>query len=82
MKTMSAYRFINKDPVIDELRTKFADSGRKVTGKALREIAEAGGPTVACMQGWFTGKTRRPQNATVEAAGRAVGLKRVWVKDK
>jgi hypothetical protein len=33
------------------------------------------------MQGWFRGKTRRPQNATIEATGRALGFKRTWVKN-
>jgi hypothetical protein len=31
------------------------------------------------MAAWFFGATKRPQNATLEAAGRALGMKRVWV---
>jgi len=73
-----------KDPVIDELRTLVQDAtgDQKISRGTLEEIAENGGPTVACMQGWFRGKTRRPQSCTVEAAGRALGYKRAWVKDK
>jgi hypothetical protein len=33
------------------------------------------------MHNWFFGTTRRPQSATLEAAGRALGYKRVWVKN-
>ena len=75
--------FKTKDPVIDELRTIVQDTtgDLKLSGKTLSGIADDGGPTVACMQGWFRGKTRKPQNATVEAAGRALGYKRTWVKN-
>jgi hypothetical protein len=73
-----------KDPVIDELRTIFQDrtGDQKLSRATLEEVAESGGPTTACMQGWFRGKTKRPQNCTIEAAGRALGMKRTWIKDK
>jgi hypothetical protein len=81
MKTYSAYMFKTKDPVIDELRTLIEDAeGARVTGHHLKKIQEQGGPSKAAMRGWFFGKTRRPQSPTIEAAGRAIGFKRKWVK--
>jgi hypothetical protein len=76
-----AYVFRTKDPAIDELRTVVEDYfGHRVTSKDLREIEDGGGPRTATMQQWFFGKTRRPQNPTLEAAGRALGYRRKWVK--
>jgi len=76
-----AYRFREKDPAIDEYRTLVEDYfGHRVNSKALTAITEAGGPTSGTMGSWFFGKTRRPQSATLEAAGRALGYKRKWVK--
>ena len=84
MRLLKSYLFRVKDPVIDELRTIIQDKtgDAKLSRATLDEVAESGGPTTACMQGWFRGKTRRPQNATIEAAGRAMGFKRTWIKDK
>jgi hypothetical protein len=84
MRLLRAYMFRDKDPAIDALRTVIQDStgDRALKSGTLRTIAEDGGPTLACMQGWFRGDTKRPQNATLEAAGRAVGMRRVWVKHK
>jgi hypothetical protein len=79
-KLYQSYLFRGKDPGIDELRTEIQDQhGGKLNHKILKRIEEDGGPSVGCMAGWFFGSTQRPQNATMEAAGRANGLKRVWV---
>ena len=81
MKTYSAYRFREKDPVIDEIRTLVEDHfGRRVNGKDCGAVKDSGGPAAGTMAAWFFGKTKRPQSATVEAAGRALGYKRKWVK--
>lgn len=81
MKTYSAYRFRTKDPVIDELRTLVEDHfGARVRFKHLAAIERDGGPSTAAMSNWFFGKTLRPQSASVEATGRAIGWQRKWVK--
>jgi hypothetical protein len=78
-KVYQSYMFKTKDPVIDELRSLTEQVfGRRVAGDALKEIEQAGGPSVACMRAWYFGKTKRPQNPTIEAAGRAIGFMRVW----
>jgi hypothetical protein len=43
----------------------------------LAHIEVDGGPSANTMRNWFKGKTKRPQNCTIEAAGRALGMKRV-----
>ena len=75
-----AYNFRTKDPVIDELRTLMQDEFGSVKHKALAEVHDEGGPATTTMRNWFHGKTRRPTSAAVEAAGRAIGWKRQWVK--
>lgn len=80
-KLYSAYLFRSRDPSIDELRTVVEDHfGHRVNVKDLAKITEDGGPTTGTMKNWFFGKTMRPQSATLEAAGRALGYRRVWQK--
>jgi hypothetical protein len=79
LRMYGAYLFTTKDPVTDELRTMAQDAHGKLTMKTLRQIERDGGPTAGCMAGWFFGDTKRPQSASVEAAGRALGHKRDWV---
>lgn len=64
-----AYPFVEKDPIIDVLRTVKSNTEMKDA-----EIYEAGGPTVSTLRGWFVGVTRRPQFATVAAAASAMGV--------
>lgn len=81
MKLYKSYMFRSKDPAIDELRTVLQTAFGKLDKKTYKEVEIAGGPTAGTLREWFVGKTKRPQNATLEAAGRAVGMKRVWVKN-
>jgi len=76
-----SYNFRTKDPVIDEVRTLAQDKfGSSLKHKSLAAIHEEGGPTATTLRAWFFGKTRRPTSAAVEAAGRALGYRRQWVK--
>ena len=82
MKLYQSYLFKDKDPAIDELRTEVqkANGGsNRIAHKHLVEIEKEGGPAASTMRAWFFGVTKRPNNATLEAAGRALGKKRVWV---
>jgi len=81
MKIYQSYVFRKKDPCISELQTIIEDEvGDRIKRHHLKRIEEDGGPSSSAMRSWFFGTTRRPQSATLEAAGRAVGHKRVWVK--
>lgn len=75
------YRFSNKDPVIDEVRTLFKDEGF-YSPAGYKEVEARGAAKAATYKGWFSGGTRRPQNATIEATARALGYQRKFVKMK
>jgi hypothetical protein len=79
-----SYLFTTKDPVIDELRTIIQRElgNGKLTRKSLKVIEENGGPKVSTTGGWFFKNVKRPQSATIEATGRAMGYKRDWIKMK
>lgn len=78
-----SYVFRTKDPAIDELRTIVQDAyGGRLTRKVLKGIENEGGPKVGTTANWFFGDVLRPQSASIEAAGRAAGYRRVWVKNK
>jgi hypothetical protein len=63
-----SYMFLDKDPVLDKVRTVVQDSKM-----SYREVHEKSGVSVACQRAWFKGATRRPQFATVNAVLRACG---------
>ena len=75
LKTYRAYFFRGADPAIAEVKSF-------VGNHKLGQIEKDGGPASSTMSNWFNGKTKRPQNATLEAAGRALGMKRVWVTNR
>lgn len=60
------YAFVEKDLIIEELRTLIGDED-------LQVIHERSGVTVSALRGWFRGETRRPQHATARAVARALG---------
>ena len=74
MRIYKSYRFVGADPAIAEVK---AIIGKDIS---LKSVEEDGGPTAGTMRAWFKGKTKRPQNCTLEAAGRALGYERVWRK--
>jgi hypothetical protein len=74
-----SYMFKNKDPDIDLLRGLVMDRHGKLTRKVLKHIEIGGGPKVGTTANWFFGDTQRPQSASLEAAGRAIGYRRQWV---
>lgn len=80
MRLYSSYMFRNKDPAIDEIRTVMQQHFHKnnLAAEDYKAVEEQGGPSAGCVKSWFEGKTKRPQNATLEAAGRALGFERVW----
>src|SRR5262249_4636293 len=66
LRVYRSYNFIDKDPIIDELRTI-------VHGIRYSEIHELSGVSTHALYGWFHGQTRRPQFATVMAVTRSLG---------
>jgi DNA-binding phage protein len=68
--TYKSYNFIDKDPIIDEIRTVFEDSGAN-----YKWVSEASNVNANTLSNWFNGKTKKPQAATVNAVLRALGYK-------
>lgn len=68
--TYKSYNFIDKDPIIDEVRTIYENSGANYSW-----IAEHSGVTPNTLRAWFDGRTKRPQAATINAVLRALGYK-------
>jgi transcriptional regulator with XRE-family HTH domain len=70
-----SYRFTNKDPIIDRLRTIIADQGA-----TLNYIERKSGVCANTLRNWFHGKTKRPQHATVAAVAAVLGYHIAFVK--
>ena len=62
--------FVDKDPIIDEIRTIVQDSG-----STYKQIHEDSGVSANTLSAWFSGDTRKPQAATINAVLRALGYK-------
>ena len=62
------YNFVDKDPVIDELRSVLR---KKET--TIQQLAYDSGVSKNTLSNWFHGETKRPQHATVLAVARAMG---------
>ena len=68
--TYKSYSFTDKDPIIDEIRTIYQDSGVNYAW-----IHQYSGVTPTTLSAWFSGKTRKPQAATINAVLRSLGYK-------
>jgi hypothetical protein len=68
--TYKSYNFVNKDPMIDRIRTVIEDSG--VT---FAWIEQESGVTSHTLRKWIYGDTRKPQAATINAVLRCLGKK-------
>jgi DNA-binding phage protein len=62
------FRRDEQDPIIDKIKTIFADHGETVG-----HVASHAGVAPATLANWFNGKTRRPQFATTAAVVRSMG---------
>jgi transcriptional regulator with XRE-family HTH domain len=79
LKMYRTYRFFDKDPVIDEIRTLVRDEGLM---KKLGIVHELSGVSTSTLENWFNGGTKSPQNRTICAVTSALGYKRTWEKTK
>jgi hypothetical protein len=77
MKVLRTYRFIDKDPVVDELRTIVQDEGMD---HRYNDLAELAGLAHSTIHNLFWGGTKRPQNATVMAIVTSLGYERKFVR--
>ena len=68
--TYKSYNFVDKDPMIDQVRTIIIDSH-----DTYKQIAEASGVNEGTIRNWLDGATRKPQAATFNAVLRTLGYK-------
>ncbi len=73
LRLYRTYNFVNKDPVIDEVRTVLKDEGLI---KRLGIVHELSGVSVSTLKNWFDGDTKKPQNPTIEAVLTSLGYVR------
>lgn len=71
---MSDYRFIDKDPIIDVIRTAI-----QATGAKIRQLSNNSGVAEITIRNWLEGDTRRPQRLTSEFVLRALGVETTYV---
>lgn len=65
-----SYSFLDKDPMIDYVRTVIRDSG-----ETLKQIGEDSGVNPQTISKWLYGDTKRPQAASINAVLRALGYR-------
>ena len=65
------YRFIDKDPIIDAVRTVV--QAEHLKNSAVHQIS---GVATATLDNWFDGATRQPRNSTVAAVTTSLGYVR------
>lgn len=72
----NTYRFKDKDPIIDIVRTCveiFATVNNLSFGQAVKKLSKSSGVSTNCMYNWFRGSTRFPRYCTVVAVVHATG---------
>jgi len=74
--TYKSYNFIDKDPMIDEIRSIVERSGA-----SYKWVNSESGVSTQTLTKWFDGSTRRPQAATMNAVLRSLGYKLGVVED-
>lgn len=68
--TYKSYSFVDKDPIIDEIRTIY-----QASGSSYKEVHENSGVSANTLSAWFSGPTKKPQSATINAVLRSMGWK-------
>ena len=77
LRLYRSYNFIDKDPVIDRVRTIVQREGLK-----YKDIERLSTVKAQTLTSWFEGDTKRPQYAAIAAVTGALGYKTDFVKAK
>ena len=65
-----SYNFVDKHGIVDAIRTAIQDSG-----EPLAYVAQSAGVSRGTLEGWLSGKTKKPYATNVEAVATALGMK-------
>lgn len=68
------YRFIDKDPVIDVIRTEAQRYNHNLDNHYLAKLSDASGVSIGTLHNWFNGDTRRPQSLSTRFVLEALGV--------
>jgi hypothetical protein len=79
IRTYRTYSYIDKNPVIDKVRTLIQDEGLI---RKLGVVHEISGVSTSTLDNWFNGTTRSPQHSTIAAVITSLGYQEEFVKKK
>jgi hypothetical protein len=79
MRVLRTYRYVDKNPVIDKMRTVLQDEG---LFKKLPIVHELSGISTSCLHALFHGATRNPQHRTVAGVMTSLGYEETFQKIK
>lgn len=75
-RELTGYRLLDHDPALDEFRRAW-----KSDPQVKARICRRSGVSASCISSWLAGRTRKPQNITIEFVMRAMGYERPkWQK--
>jgi transcriptional regulator with XRE-family HTH domain len=79
LRVYRTYSYVDKNPVIDKVRTLIQDEGLM---KELKIVHEISGVSTSTLDNWFNGETRSPQHATIAAVITSLGYEETFQKKK
>ncbi len=79
LRVYRTYNYVDKNPVIDKVRTLIQDEG---LFKELKIVHEISGVSTSTLDNWFNGTTRSPQHATIAAVITSLGYEETFHKKK
>ena len=79
IRVYRTYNYVDKNPVIDKVRTIIQDEGLI---KKLNIVHEVSGVATATIDRWLNGDTRNPQHGTIAAVITSLGYEERFVKTK
>ena len=78
-RVLRTYRYIDKNPVIDEMKTIIQDEGLM---KRLDIIADLASLSRTTPVGWFDGDVRDPRHSSIMAVMTSLGYEYKWNKSR
>jgi transcriptional regulator with XRE-family HTH domain len=78
LRVYRTYRYIDKNPVIDRVRTLVQDEG---LFKKLGIVHEISGVATSTLNNWFHGETKNPQHGTIAAVITSLGYREEFIRD-
>jgi hypothetical protein len=79
LRVYRTYNYVDKNPVIDKVRTLISGEGLI---KELGIVHEISGVSTSTLDNWFNGTTRSPLHATVAAVITSLGYEETFTKKK